>query len=152
MKQIIAMILAGATALFIGACGGGGGSSTPIDDGMTSKDAVFIMYHYPSEVCESNILLNELQIALPEAYNWLVSSASNSITCATYGKTDGVDCMTEDYALIDPTAIEYDTSCVIGFDIDTGLMYTKVIGDTDNNAPEWSEDVSLATKFATDAQ
>ena len=135
--------------LFVG-CGGGSSSdsTTPVD-AMASKDGVFIVYHYPAEVCKSDLLLNELQITLPEAYNWLLSVESNSVTCATYGKTDGVDCETEDYILTDPTAGQYDTSCVVGFDIDTALLTksAKVIGDA-----QWSEDVALAAEFAMDAQ
>lgn len=136
--------------LLLVGCGGGGSSdsTTPVDS-MASKDAVMIIYHYPAEVCESDLLLNELQIALPEASNWLLSAESNSVTCATYGKTDGVDCTTEDYSLTDPTAVQYDTSCVVGFDIDAALLTksSKVIGDAHS-----SEDIALAAEFAMDAQ
>lgn len=146
MKKMKMMLLAG-TVNFFTACGGGGGSSTPIiDDDMSSRDAVGIMYHYPAEVCESEELLNELKLAVPDAYNWLLSAESNSVTCATYGKIEGIDCEVEDTGFL-----EYDTSCVFGFDIDVAPLSTKsskVIGDV----PEWQEDVFLAAEFAMDAQ
>lgn len=130
-------------------CGGGGSTSVPVDpvDPMTTRDGVFIMYHYPAEVCLSDLLLNELKITLPEATNWLLRVESNDVNCATYGKTDGVDCATEDYVLTDPNAIQYDTSCVVGFDLILAKS-AKVIGDT----PQWPENISLAAEFAMDAQ
>lgn len=144
--------LAIVTASIIGLTGcGGGGSSTsvPVEsvDPMTTKDLVAIIYHYPAEVCLSDTLLAELKAAIPEAINWLIRVESNNVNCATYGKTDGVDCETDDLVLTDPTAIQYDTSCVMGFDLLLAKS-AKTIGDN----PQWTEDISLATQFAMDAQ
>ena len=155
MKQIITILLAGTAAMFMSACGGGSSSdpTTPVDP-MVLKDGIAIIYHYPAEVCQSDILLNELQATVPEAENFLVRVESNDVTCATYNKVEGITdtegCMTEDAALTDPTFLQYDTSCVIGFDIN--IPVAKVSKITEDTQPQWSEDIALAVGFALDAQ
>ena len=150
------IILSAATGIFLlVGCGGGSSSdaTTPVDP-MESKDAIAIIYHYPAEVCQSDILLNELQANVPEAENFLVRVESNDVTCATYNKVEGITdtegCMTEDAALTDPTFLQYDTSCVIGFDINVPVA--KVSKITEDTQSQWSEDIALAVGFALDAQ
>lgn len=141
MKKITTHLLAGTAVMFMTACGGGGSSDTI--DPMTLKDGVAIIYHYPAEVCTSDLLMDELQATIPEAENFLLRVESNDVTCATYGKTDGVDCESEDAAiLIDPSFSEYDTSCVLGFDL--------VISTA--SSTQLMEDIALAAEFTLDAQ
>ena len=142
MKHITIILLAGTAAMFMSACGGGGGG-----DSSFSGEGVAIIYHYPAEICESDLLLDELEAAMPpEASNISTSVASNEVTCATYGKTDGYDCGTEDMVLLAPGEgyEQYDTSCVISFDVN---IAAKIIMDTQR-----SEDIALAAEFALDAQ
>lgn len=145
------IILSAATGIFLlVGCGGGSSSdaTTPVDP-MESKDAIAIIYHYPAEVCQSDILLSELQANVPEAENFLINVESNTVTCATYGKVDGVTCETEDAALSDATFLQYDTSCVIGFDLN--IAYAKSLKVSGDTQPQWSEDIALAVGFALDA-
>ena len=143
MKQIIITLLVGVAAMVMSACGGGG-SSDPVEpvDPMTLKGAVTIIYHYPAEVCTSDGLLNELQTTTPDAENFLLRVENNDVTCSTYGKTDGVDCVLIDTALIDPTFAQYDTSCVIGADFVASSTSTT----------QFMEDIALTTEFILDAQ
>lgn len=158
MKKIITHLIVGTAVMFMTACGGGG-SSDPVDttDPMTSKDAIAIIYHYPSEACTSDTLLNELELNLPEAENFLIRVESNDVTCATYGKTEAVSdtegCMTFDMITEDPMFSEYDTSCVLGFDLIVGTtaQVSKSTADTTSTV-QWTEDVVLATEFTLDAQ
>lgn len=143
MKQITSILLAGTSAMVMSACGGGG-SSDPVDttDPMTLKDGIVIIYHYPEEVCTSDQLIDELQATIPEAENFLLRVESNDVTCATYGKTDGVDCESEDAVLIDPSFLEYDTSCVLGFDLAVSTA----------SSTQLMEDIALVAEFTMDAQ
>ena len=74
------------------------------------------------EVCEGDELRNQIIYSLPEARNLLIRSESNNVTCQTYGKDEEVyetgGCYTEDMADYDSSLLEYDTSCVIGLDLD----------------------------------
>lgn len=157
MKNITTILLAGTASVVMSACGGGGGGSSdpvaPISPSdpvvvdtivvgeMNSKDGVAIAYHYPVEACKSDLLINELQTTVPNAENFLIQVASNDVTCATYDKTEGVDCHAEDSALIDPSYAQYDTSCVIGFDLAVGTTSSIQI----------MEDTALAAEFTLDA-
>ena len=146
MKQITTILLTGTAAIFLSACGGGGSSSgggTPPVDPMTLRDGIMISYHYPAELCESDTLRNELELQVPEAYNWLIRVESNSVNCGTYGKTESVSetggCMTIDIADYDPDALQYNTSCVVGFDLDTATAWSTA-----------REDIALEMSFALD--
>lgn len=141
MKKLLIGLTSLLVILFNG-CGGGGGDS----DSSVSADGIAIIYHYPAEICKSDALLAELEAAMPpEAENISTLVATNDVTCATYGKIDGVDCGTGDAAiLVDPSYEVYDTSCVISFDVN---IAAKTIMDT-----QTSEDITLAAKFALDAQ
>ena len=143
MQYLKTALMVGSVALFT-ACGGGGGSSDPVEqvDPMTLKDGVSIIYHYPAEVCTSTLLREELQPSVPSISDLLIRVESNDVICATYGKTDGVNCQTQDMVLIDPNYEQYDTSCVIGFDL---VNYTP----TSN---QLMEDIGFAAEFTLDAQ
>ena len=111
---------------------------------MTQRDAIIVFYHYPAEVCVSDDLRNELAVQVPEAYNWLIRVEDNSVNCGTYGKTEQVGdtegCVMMDMADYDSDALQYDTSCVVGFDLDT--------------AAEWSttrDDIALEMSFSLDS-
>lgn len=150
------IILGAAVGVFLlVGCGGGSSSDSSIPvDPMVLKDGIAIIYHYPAEVCQSDILLDELRANVDGAENFLIYVESNDVTCATYNKVEGITdtegCMTEDAALTDPTFLQYDTSCVIGFDIN--IPVAKVSKITEDTQPQWSEDIALAVGFALDAQ
>ena len=126
MKKMSKILISGTIVLFFGACGGSSSGETgqvPADP-MMQKDVVVIMYHYPKEICESDTMRSELEVNVPKAKNLLIRSESNDVTCASYGKreeeTAAGGCVTKDMSLEDSQFADYDTSCVIGFDIDPG--------------------------------
>lgn len=92
------------SALLLSGCGGGGGSSDPMND----KNYIGIFNDTPAGVCESaefSQILIELGLS-----NFITRETDASTTCATYGKTNNdVECTT-DY-IGGGTA-----NCVIGFD------------------------------------
>ena len=98
------------TLLLLTACGGSSSSSSSKTDTdkLKERDGIVIFYSYPSDVCKSDELLNEMK-TVSGTKNHLIVVASNNVTCATYGK-DSTSCVTEDLGSTS------DKSCVIGFD------------------------------------
>lgn len=141
MKKVTVLSfgLSVAVALSIGltGCGGGGGGGDTI-----YGNGLAIIYHYPADVCLSPELEDYLNTVVPEAQNLDISVASNEVTCATYNKTEGIDCVTDDFALVNPDPNPYDvnTSCVIGFDY---VYYTKQLSV--------NEDIALEAIYSTEA-
>lgn len=130
MKKLNVLLSVMAMSFVMVGCGGGSSSSTPVDP-MSQKDGIVIAYKVPMGICEDpsfqSYLLSELQGT--GAYNLLFREESNSVTCATYGKTEGT-------SNTEGCAVDYynqgNSTCVIGFNINTSQnkYSVKKIGDT----------------------
>lgn len=135
--------------LFIIGCGGGSSSDdSTIVDPMTERDLIVIVYHTPPGMCEDVDFQNYLKDGLvSEGYvvdYYLFREETNNVSCATYDRANEITetggCVTTDLVLEDPSFSEYDTSCVIGVDLDpsaqpvvknTGSILKTVTKDTD---------------------
>lgn len=120
MKRFTTVLVSGIAVLFLSACGGGGGgSSTPPAPALPSepvgsmmeKEYITITLHSPSDTCGEGF---------QQDGEYIFSVENNSVTCATYGRTDGIAtaagmCRVEDLASIDSNNNQYGTSCVMGF-------------------------------------
>ena len=114
--------------LLLTACGGSSSSSeTKTDtDKLKERDGIVIFYNYPSNICESDELLNEMK-TVSGTKNHLIVVASNNVTCTTYGK-NSTTCSTED---IGGTGGK---SCVVGFDLSSTNKQLKssVVGQIED--------------------
>lgn len=128
------LAIVSASIIGLTGCGGGGGGDTVSGSGLV------IVYHYPADVCESPELIPYLEATVPQAYNFDPTVASNDVTCSTYNKTEGVDCITDDYALVNPDYSAVNTSCVVGFDY---VYSTKELSV--------NEDIALEAGYAVEA-
>jgi len=110
--KILKIAFIGFSALILlAACGGGsssGGGGSSVSR-MAEKDFVVVLYNFPEEACSSQKFY-DLFKEDPRFRNPLIQVASNSVSCATYGKSKGVSCETDD--------LKYsgNSSCVAGFD------------------------------------
>lgn len=156
MKKITTILLAGTTAMFMSACGGGG-SSDPVEtvDPMTERDLIAIFYHTPEGMCEDAEFQSYLKDGLAsEGYvvdYYLFREETNNVSCATYGRANAIietgGCVTTDLVLEDPSFSVYDTSCVIGVDLDpTAQPITK---STSTNSKTVSKDTNIVSTITS---
>jgi len=138
MRKITAIVLSGTAAFFLSACGGGSSDSTYIPvapvpvDPMTERDLITIFYHTPDGMCEDVEFQDYVKEGLAaEGYvvdYYLFREETNDVNCATYDRTNEITetggCVTTDLILQDPSFSAYDTSCVIGVDIDINAQPT----------------------------
>ncbi len=124
VKALLAIIAMG----FIVGCGGGGSSDSVVElvDPMTERDLIVIFYHSPTGMCEDpdfqQLLKDDLASQGYVIDYYLFREETNNVSCATYGSANDITatggCTTYDLVLDDPSFAIYDTSCVIGVDLD----------------------------------
>ena len=146
MKKLTALIAIIAMNFIVG-CGGGGSSDPvvdPIVDPMTERDLIVIFYHTPTGMCEDPTFQQFLKDGLAsQGYvinYYLFREETNNVSCATYGRANDITaaggCTTYDLVLDDPSFSIYDTSCVIGVDLDPYAQPTtktlKTVGKDTN--------------------
>ena len=127
IKKLKLMTITLGALLLVGCGGGGGNNNTPVDtmkEQMKNKQAIAIIHNYPSDVCKSQKLKDELiNISNKEGVhikNIITSVESNDMGCEYYGRVNNDNenryykaCIEEDADL----GLEH--SCVVGFDDDS---------------------------------
>ncbi len=145
-KKIIFGAILASAFMFVG-CGGGSssGSSTPAPapvDPMTERNMINIVLHYPADICSSNYLQQELE--RQGGTNFIYRVENNNVNCATYGKPDGAtatgNCRVDDMTSVSSSYNQYDTSCVVGYDLPIAQASSTI-----------QEDIALEMSFALDA-
>ena len=145
MRKLTTALLTGSALLLFTACGGssGGGSSTPAPvDPMTQRQAIIINYHTPMGMCVDPTFQNYFISGMAsEGYpisNILFREESLNVSCSTYGKANDADdyggCVTQDFILLDPSAVNNKNSCVVGFDMPSVVASSDMsaVGNTIN--------------------
>ncbi len=142
MKKLNALLPIIATSFIVG-CGGGSSNSTV--DPMTERDLIGIFYHSPTGMCENVEFQNYLKDSIAaEGYvidYYLFREETNDVSCATYDRAEGITetggCMTYDLVLDDPNFSVYNTSCVIGMDLDPYAQPTDIVSKINSAIQGW---------------
>ena len=88
----------------------------PLEDTISSRNYVFIIYNHPPSSCDSYLYTIKNNIDV------ITVVENNSVTCATYGKQDdGRECGT-----MNMTGTDSSQSCVIGYNIRSNRKTSKV--------------------------
>jgi len=158
MKKLKALLAIIAMSLIVG-CGGGSSSSDPVApiepvDPMTERDLIVIFYHTPTGMCEDAEFQSLLKDSLAsDGYvidYYLFREETNNVSCATYDRANEITetggCVTTDLVLEDPSFSVYDTSCVIGVDLDpTAQPLPKLTSTSSKTASKDTDIVSNIT-------
>jgi hypothetical protein len=105
----------------LSSCGNYSGDFFGAFGDMEDSDEIAIIYNYPSSTCSSQSLLDSYKYDYPNS-NIRISTESNSVTCASYGKSnDGYECSVYD------AGYNSSSSCVIG------IEYSSYRGLSDDN-------------------
>jgi len=125
LKVLVSVIAMSFVMVGCGSSGSSSGSSTPPVDPMSERQIISISLHYPAEVCEDAYVKSDFEA---KGYtNVMLRVENNSVTCATYNKVEGVtstgSCKVQDMVIaIGSSYSQYDTSCVLGFDLGTNTQ------------------------------
>ena len=159
MKKLKALLTILAISFIVG-CGGGGSSdsTTPTVDPMTERDLITIFYHTPEGMCEDStfqqLLKDELALQGYVIDYYLFREESNNVSCATYDRANEITetggCVTYDLALEDPSFAAYDTSCVIGVDLD--LSTQPVAKYTNASSKTVAKDTNIVSTITSAIQ